>query len=278
MAAPPCQPGAVIYVEVFGWCALAIVVLLFTTWLISLRLADASIIDPVWGLGFVVVAWVARIVAGGHGVPHRQDVLVALTTIWGLRLFVHLAIRHRGQGEDFRYRRMRRKHGDRFGTVSLVTVFGLQAVMMFTVSLPVQVGQVPDHPSGLGVLGVIGTAVWAVGLFFEAVGDWQLTRFRADPGTAGTVLDSGLWRYTRHPNYFGDVCVWWGLFLITAATGVGAITILSPVLMTVLLVKVSGVPLLEYSLRKRRAGYAEYCRRTSSLVPRPPRRAIDPSS
>ena len=252
----------------------AIVVLLFVTWLVSLRVEDASIIDPVWGLGFVVVAWVARVAAADHGVPLRQDVLVALTTIWGLRLFLHLAIRHRGQGEDFRYRRMRTKQGASFGRRSLVTVFGFQAVMMFIVSMPVQVGQVPDHPSGLGLLGYAGIVVWAVGLFFEAVGDWQLTCFRADPTTAGTVLDTGLWRYTRHPNYFGDCCVWWGLFLITAATGIGALTVLSPVLMTVLLVKVSGVPLLERSLRKRRDGYDDYCRRTSSLVPRPPRSRV----
>ena len=260
------------YVEVFAWCALAIVILLTATWLVSLHLADASIIDPVWGLGFVVVAWVARFAAAGEGVALRQDVLVALTTVWGLRLFAHLALRHRGQGEDFRYKRMRKKHGERFGRVSLVTVFGFQAVMMFLVSMPVQVGQVPDHPPGLGLAGELGIALWAVGLFFETVGDWQLTRFRADPANAGTVLDSGLWRYTRHPNYFGDICVWWGLFLIAAATGVGALTILSPVLMTVLLVKVSGVPMLEYSLRKRRTGYDDYRGRTSTFVPWPPRK------
>ena len=264
-----------VYVEVFAWCALAIVVLLTITWLISLRLSDASIIDPVWGLGFVVVAWVARAAADGHGVPLRQDVLVALTTIWGLRLFTHLALRHRGKGEDFRYRAMRRRHGTAFGRVSLVTVFGFQAVMMFLVSMPVQVGQVPDHPQGLGLAGVVGIALWAVGLVFETVGDWQLTRFRADPANAGAVLDSGLWRYTRHPNYFGDVCVWWGLFLVAAATGVGALTVLSPILMTVLLVKVSGVPLLEHSLRKRHPGYDDYRSRTSGFVPRPPRRAAD---
>ena len=267
-----------LYLEVFAWCALAVVALLTLTWVVSLRLADASIIDPVWGLGFVVVAWVARVVADGDGVALRQNVLVILTTIWGLRLFAHLALRHRGQDEDFRYRRMRKKYGERFGRVSLVTVFGFQAVMMFLVSMPVQVGQVPDHPPGLGVAGVIGVALWAVGVFFEAVGDWQLTRFRSDPASAGAVLDSGLWRYTRHPNYFGDVCVWWGLYLIAAATGVGALTILSPVLMTVLLVKVSGVPLLEYSLRKRRPGYDEYRRRTSGFVPRPPRRVSEPST
>ena len=262
-----------IYVDVFAWCAVAIVVLMVATWLVSLALSDVSIVDPVWGLGFVVVAWVARVVADGHGVPLRQNVLVALTTLWGLRLFVHLALRHRGGGEDFRYQRMRRKHGDAFRFTSLYRVFAFQGVMMFLVSMPVQVGQVPGHPAGLGALGYLGIAVWLVGIGFEAVGDVQLTRFRHDPATAGTVLDTGLWRYTRHPNYFGDACVWWGLFLIAAGTGVGALTVGSPVLMTVLLMRVSGVPMLEHSLRRRRAGYDDYIARTSSFIPRPPRRA-----
>jgi steroid 5-alpha reductase family enzyme len=261
----------VIYLGVFGWCALAIVGLMVGTWVVSLTITDVSIVDPVWGLGFVVVAWVARVVADGHGVPLRQNVLVALTTVWGLRLFVHLVVRHRGAGEDFRYQRMRRRHGDAFRFTSLYRVFAFQGVMMFVVSMPVQVGQVPDHPSGLGLLGYAGVVVWAVGLGFEAVGDWQLTRFRRDPTTAGTVLDTGLWRYTRHPNYFGDACVWWGLFLIAAATGVGALTVLSPVVMTVLLMRVSGVPMLEHSLRRRRAGYDDYIARTRAFVPRRPR-------
>ena len=257
--------------DVFAACAAAIVVLMVGTWLVSLVIEDVSIVDPVWGLGFVVVAWVARVVASGHGVPIRQNVLVALTTIWGLRLFVHLVLRHRGQGEDFRYARMRRKRGERFRFTSLYRVFAFQGLMMFVVSMPVQVGQIPDHPAGLGVLGWIGAAVWLVGIGFEAIGDAQLTRFRHDPATAGTVLDTGLWRYTRHPNYFGDCCVWWGLFVVAAATGVGALTILSPIVMTVLLVRVSGVPMLEYSLRKRRPGYDDYIARTSAFVPRPPR-------
>jgi steroid 5-alpha reductase family enzyme len=150
-------------------------------------------------------------------------------------------------------------------------VFAFQGLMMFVVSMPVQVGPVPDHPSGLGLVGIVGIAVWTIGIAFEAIGDWQLTRFRRDPASAGSVLDTGLWRYTRHPNYFGDCCVWWGLFLVAAATGVGALTILSPIVMTVLLLRVSGVPMLEYSLRKRRAGYDDYITRTSGFFPRPPR-------
>jgi steroid 5-alpha reductase family enzyme len=261
----------VVYLDVFAACVVAITVVMVATWVVSLVIEDVSIVDPVWGLGFVVVAWVARISADGHGVPIRQNVLVVLTTIWGLRLGIHLLVRHHGDGEDFRYRRMRRKHGERFRFTSLYRVFAFQGLMMFVVSMPVQVGPVPDHPSGLGLVGIVGIAVWTIGIAFEAIGDWQLTRFRRDPASAGSVLDTGLWRYTRHPNYFGDCCVWWGLFLVAAATGVGALTILSPIVMTVLLLRVSGVPMLEYSLRKRRAGYDDYITRTSGFFPRPPR-------
>ena len=143
---------------------------------------------------------------------------------------------------------------------------------MFAVSLPIQVGQVPDHPDGLGLVGYVGLAVWLIGVCFETIGDVQLTRFRSDPANAGAVLETGLWRYSRHPNYFGDICVWWGIFGVTAATGIGVLTVVSPILMTVLLARVSGVPLLEHSLRRRHEGYDDYRLRTSTLLPRPPHR------
>jgi len=151
-------------------------------------------------------------------------------------------------------------------------VFVLQGILMWTVSLSVQLGQVPDDP-GLGVLAAIGVVVWAVGLTFEGVGDAQLARFKADPANAGTVMDQGLWRYTRHPNYFGDCCVWWGITLVAIESGLGAVGIIGAVVMTVLLRRVSGVTLLEKSLKKRRAGYEEYIARTSPFIPRPPKRA-----
>lgn len=256
------------YAGVFAASAVGIVVLMGVTWLVSLRRRDVSIVDPVWGVGFALVAVISRVVA--DGVPARQNLLTLLAVVWGLRLAVHLTVRHAGHGEDFRYAAMRRRHGDRFGVVSLYTVFALQGVLMFVVSLPLQVGQVPDAP-GLGPLAYVGAALWLVGMAFEAIGDWQLRRFKADPANATAVLDSGLWRYTRHPNYFGDACVWWGIFLVAAQTGIGWVTIVSPILMTVLLVRVSGVPLLERSLRRRRPGYDDYIRRTSAFVPLPPK-------
>jgi len=248
--------------------AAAIVVLMLGTWLLSLVWRDASIVDPVWPLGFVVVAWVTLTVADGN--PTRQWVLVGMTTIWGLRLSGYLAWRKHGAPEDPRYQAMRRHWGERFPLMSLLTVFALQGTLMWIVSLPVQLGQVRDTPD-LGVLAFVGIALWIVGVTFETVGDAQLARFKSDPASKGQVMDRGLWRYTRHPNYFGDTCVWWGIALVAAETGIGAIGIVGAVVMTVLLVRVSGVPMLERSMAKRRPGYAEYVRRTSAFIPRPPR-------
>ena len=175
---------------------------------------------------------------------------------------------------------MREKHGDRFWLVSLVTVFGTQGLLMFVVSLPLQLGSGidgPGHRAGRCCSGV-GVAVWLLGFVFESVGDAQLTRFKADPASKGQVMDRGLWRYTRHPNYFGDACVWWGIFLVAAGAGGWAwVSVIGPVVMTTLLRRVSGVTLLEKSLVKRRPGYEDYVRRTSPFVPRPPR-AVAPSS
>jgi len=250
--------------------AAVVAVLMVATWLLSLPLRNASIVDIAWGLGFVVVAWAVRLAVDGNDA--RQWLLVAMTSIWGLRLAGYLAWRNHGKGEDFRYRAMRRRWGERFGVVSLATVFGVQGLLMWTVSLPVQLGQVSRTP-GLGVLAVTGVVVWAVGLAFEAVGDAQLARFKADPTKVGVVLDTGLWRYTRHPNYFGDACVWWGIALVAAEAGVGAVGLVGAAVMTVLLRRVSGVTLLERSLVKRRAGYEDYVARTSPFVPRRPRPA-----
>ena len=248
--------------------AVAIAILMIGTWVISVALKNASIVDIVWGLGFVVVAWVVRArLDANHA---RQWLLVGMTSIWGLRLAGYLFWRNHGRGEDFRYRAMRKHYGARFPLISLVTVFVLQGVLMWVVSLPVQLGQVRRSPD-LGVLAWLGVVAWAIGLGFEAIGDAQLARFKKNPAGAGTVMDRGLWRYTRHPNYFGDACVWWGIALVAAETGLGAIGLIGAVVMTILLVRVSGVALLEKSLVKRRAGYADYIARTSSFIPRPPR-------
>lgn len=248
--------------------AIVVAVLMIVTWVASLVLRDAGVVDPVWPLGFIAVAVTALV--AGDGDEGRRVLIAVLVGIWGLRLSGYLARRNFGKPEDFRYAAMRRKRGRRFWIVSLVTVFLLQGVLMWVVSLPVQLAAVPSRP--LGWLAIVGGVVWAAGLAFEAIGDWQLARFKANPASRGQVLDTGLWRYTRHPNYFGDFLVWWGIFLIAAESGAGAWGFVGPVLMTVLLVKVSGAGLLEKDIAERRPGYADYVRRTSGFIPLPPRR------
>jgi len=249
--------------------AIAIVALMIVVWVISVVIKNASIVDIVWGLGFVVVAWVVRLTTD-QGDDGRQWLLVAMTTVWGLRLAVYLFLRNHGNGEDYRYRAMRKHYGERFGLISLYSVFGLQGALMFVVSLPVQLGQADDTP-GIGAVAIFGVVLWLIGMFFEAVGDAQLARFKRNPDSAGTVMSTGLWRYTRHPNYFGDACVWWGIGLVAAETGAGAWGLLGSAVMTFLLRRVSGVTMLEKTIGRRRAGYDEYIRTTSAFIPRPPR-------
>lgn len=247
---------------------LAVVVL----WLVSLARRDASIADPFWGFGFVVVAWIAWL-AGSAST--RGGLLVALTTAWGMRLCLFLLFRNGRHREDRRYAAMRAQHGKRFWWVSLVTVFLLQGGILWFVSWPLQAGSADSSQAPLGPLDALGVALYAVGLFFEAVGDWQLARFKADPSNVGRVMDRGLWRYTRHPNYFGDCCVWWGIYLVAAAGG-AFWTIASPLVMTWLLLRVSGVALLERDIADRRPEYAAYRARTNAFFPGPPRKAGQP--
>jgi steroid 5-alpha reductase family enzyme len=257
------------YLGVMATCAAAIAVLMVGTWLVSLPLKNVSIVDIVWGAGFVLTAWVAYLV--GDGTESRRALLVLMVTLWGGRLALYLFVRNHGKGEDPRYVAMRERRGDRFAVQSLWLVFGLQGVLMWIVSLPVQIAAVADQPPSLGPVEIVGVVVWAVGLYFEAVGDLQLARFKADEANQGKVMDQGLWRYTRHPNYFGDFCVWWGIGIVAAATGVGLYGLIGPVVMTYFLLNVSGVKMLERSIGKRREGYDEYVRRTNAFFPAPPR-------
>jgi steroid 5-alpha reductase family enzyme len=242
----------------------------FLLWLVSLRIRDVSIVDVYWGPGFALIAALCFELTP-EGAPVRKLLVTALAFLWGARLGLYLFWRNHGRGEDPRYGAMRARHGEKFARVSLVTVFGLQALLMWFISLPLQVAQVSPVPAGLTPLDLIGAVLWAVGIFFEAAGDWQLARFKADPANGGRVMDRGLWRYTRHPNYFGDFLVWWGFFLIACATPIGWRMFPSPLLMSYFLMRVSGVPLLERSLSRRKPAYREYVERTSAFFPRPPR-------
>jgi steroid 5-alpha reductase family enzyme len=236
-------------------------------WLLSLRLRDASIADVFWGAGFALVGLLGLALSP----PSPRGVLLAAMAVaWGGRLSWHLGRRWRGKGEDRRYSAMRAGWGDRFPLVSLFTVFLLQGTLLWVVSLPLQVGTALGGAAPLSILDAAGLLLFAVGLGFESVGDAQLARFLAEPGSAGRVMQTGLWRYTRHPNYFGDAVAWWGMGLVALSAG-PAWLLAGPALMTFLLLKVSGVTLLEKEIVSRRPGYAAYVARTSAFLPWPPR-------
>ncbi|MGD8385907.1 MAG: DUF1295 domain-containing protein [Desulfobacteraceae bacterium] len=244
-----------------------VVVLGFMTgaWLLSLILRDASIADVFWGLGFVLVVWVTFFLADGYLL--RKVLLTVLVSLWGLRLAVHIGWRKRGKEEDRRYQAWRTRHGKAFWWVSLFTVFGVQGLLLWVISLGVQAGQVAPEPARLGGLDAAGTLVWLVGFVFEVVGDLQLARFKADPENRGHVMDRGLWAYTRHPNYFGESLMWWGIFLIVLSTPHSLWTVISPITITFLLLRVSGVTLLEKSIEETRPAYRAYKENTSAFLP-----------
>jgi steroid 5-alpha reductase family enzyme len=243
-------------------------------WAVSVRIRDVSFIDSFWAFGMVMLA-VSTYVQAEDGSPQRKLLILGLTTVWGLRLSIHLFTRWQEEGEDPRYKRIlggaMEKKGWSFAKASLVMVFLMQAPLLFFVCLPAQLGQLAAEPTETGWLAFVGKCLALIGIGFETIGDWQLRRFRADPANAGKVLDTGLWRYTRHPNYFGDTCVWWGIWLIAAEISVGLWALPGPILLTWLLTRLSGVPMLEHGLKKKRPGYEDYIRRTSSFIPWPPK-------
>jgi steroid 5-alpha reductase family enzyme len=239
----------------------------FLTWLASVPLRNVTIVDTLWSLMFVIAAFAYA--ASTTPLEPRAQLLLVLVTIWGLRLALYLGRRTFGHEEDRRYQNIRKRNEPGFTWKSLYLVFGLQALLAWVISLPL-LGGIAGDSSTLGWLDYAGVALWLVGLYFEAVGDWQLTRFKANPANSGQVMDQGLWGLTRHPNYFGDFCVWWGFGLIALSAGAWW-ALLGPALMSVLLLRVSGVTLLERDIGRRRPGYAEYIRRTNAFFPGPRR-------
>lgn len=254
---------------------LAILAAGLLTWVISVRKADVSIVDSLWSMMFLVAAVVYLATAPAPG--PRAALVLAMVGLWAVRLSAYVTWRNWGEPEDYRYRRIRAGNEPNFAFKSLYLVFGLQGTIAWIISLPLLVA---IHSSGpLGLLDYLGVGLWGVGMLFETVGDWQLARFRADPANRGKVLDTGLWRYTRHPNYFGNACIWWGLFLTALAAG-GWWTVISPLLMTFLLLKVSGVAMLEKDIGERRPAYRDYMQRTNAFLPGPARPGgdVDPES
>jgi steroid 5-alpha reductase family enzyme len=248
---------------------LAVALLLMAlVWVGSLATDDASLVDRFWGMSFVVLAWFYAAMASG-GAGWFRALAVGLVSVWGVRLSLHITWRNWGHGEDPRYAAMREGGGPGWRWRSLATVFGFQALLAWVIAMPLLVAFSADGPPVL-LLVVLGVTCWLVGFVFEAGGDWQLARFKADPANRGAVLDSGLWRYTRHPNYFCDAMCWWGFWLLGTSAG-GWWTLFAPVLMTVLLMKVSGVTLLERNLVDAKPAYRDYIRRTNAFIPGPPR-------
>ncbi|MCA9913895.1 MAG: DUF1295 domain-containing protein [Anaerolineae bacterium] len=237
-------------------------------WLLSLRIHDSSIVDIFWGSGFVIVALVYFVLSDGYS--GRKWLMLILVAIWGMRLTIHLARRNLGKGEDFRYQNWRREHGTSWWWRSYFQVYLLQGVLLWLVSLPLLAAQVPAQPDHFIWLDAAAAMLWGIGFFFEAVGDYQLTCFKSNPDNTGKVLDSGLWRYTRHRNYFGDAVQWWAFYMLALSAGAWW-AIISPIVMTFLLMCVSGVALLEQSLKKHKPRYEEYMKNTSAFFPLPPR-------
>lgn len=248
--------------------AVVLVVMFFILWLITLQTRDVTPVDSVWALGMVVLGWATFAQTGGD--PGRKLLMMALCSIWGVRLGGYLLWRWRQHGADRRYQTMFAKvkeaKGWGFGQASARLVYIVQAPLLFIVCLPVQLGQIDAAPP-VGVLGLAGAGIAVIGILFESIGDWQLVRFRRDPANAGQVLTSGLWRFTRHPNYFGDACTWWGLYLIGAESGTGLLALPGPILLTWTLIKWSGVPTVEGRMKRKKPGYDDYVRRTSGFLP-----------
>ncbi len=248
---------------------------LLVGWLVAVRIRDVSFIDAIWGGGMAVLAVASWLQLDEPG--DRASLIAAMAAVWGLRLFWHLYTRWRGHGEDVRYARMlgKAKEQGRFAQAALTKVFGPQAVLLYITCLPAQLGVLSGEASAaIAPLALAGAALWLLGMVFEGVGDAQLKAFRANPANKGKVLDTGLWRYTRHPNYFGDCCVWWGIWLAAASAGplVALASLPGPLFLTFTLTKWSGKPLLEKGLAKTRPGYADYVARTSGFIPWPPKK------
>lgn len=245
--------------------ALMILFCMVVLWLLSIYLKNVSIVDIFWGLGFVIVNAIYFI--GLKEVFTRHVLMLILVSLWGLRLTVYLAYRNVGKEEDFRYQEFRRQYGvHRYWWMSFFQVFLLQGVLMLLVSLPLWGTMVETKSNALMILDYLAMVLWTMGFLFEVGGDYQLAKFKNNPNNKGKVLDKGLWKYTRHPNYFGDTMVWWSYALFSIAAG-AYWTIIGSLIMTVLILKVSGVTLLEKTLKQKKPEYEEYIRKTNSFFP-----------
>jgi steroid 5-alpha reductase family enzyme len=257
------------FLYVYGVGLALILGVMTLLWLVSLRLENASIVDIFWGTGFVIANWLYFALTP-EGFLLRKLLISTLVTIWGLRLSIHILLRNWGKPEDFRYQNWRKEAGSKWVWLSFFRVFLLQGILLWLISAPLLAAQSGVLPGSLTVFDALGIVVWLIGFFFESMGDFQLARFKTNPANKGKVLNTGVWRYTRHPNYFGDSAQWWGFYLVAVSAG-SWWTLFSPIIMTIFLLRVSGVALLEKTLETR-PGYKEYIEQTSPFIPWWPRR------
>ncbi|WGM30156.1 DUF1295 domain-containing protein [Brevundimonas sp. NIBR11] len=260
----------------FALCVASFVIL----WGIGVAIRDVTFVDAWWALGLAFMGVTTFFMADGS--DQRMKLILVLVCVWGLRLGGYMLWRWRDHGPDRRYVKMlerAQEKGMSYPKAAWVMVFQLQSPILFICSLPVQLGQMSSTPVAVGLIGWIGAGLTVFGIIFESLGDWQMVRFKKTPGTGGTVMDKGLWRYTQHPNYFGDLCVWFGLWLIAAETGLlGAVSIVGPLLLIVMFLKYSGGVSYEKRLKHTRPGYEAYMARTSLMIPWPPKRAAAPET
>ena len=250
--------------------AAALLVLQGLTFAVALKTGKHSVVDTAWGIGIALAALTAFLASVNHGQNERRYLLLAASLLWGLRLAAYVGWRNHGQPEDPRYEDMLNKAKGNRNLYALRMIYLLQAAILWLATVPVQAGMLERAPAG--PLAIIGAVLFAVGFFFESTGDWQLYRFKADPANKGQVMDRGLWHYTRHPNYFGDFCMWWGLFAISYGSWQELPALVAPLLMTFILTRGTGAAMTDRRMKASRPGYAEYVERTSGFVPLPPKR------
>jgi steroid 5-alpha reductase family enzyme len=250
--------------------AAALLVMMGVTFAVALKVGKHSVVDTAWGIGIAVVALAALVSSIGHGQPARRYLLLTGAVIWGLRLAVYIGWRNHGKPEDPRYRDMLSRAKGNRNAYAFRIIYLLQALILFVATLPIQAGMLERAPAG--PLTIIGAVIWLGGFVFESVGDGQLARFKADPAHQGMIMDRGLWRYTRHPNYFGDFCMWWGLFLISLGSWIELLFVFAPLLMTYILTRGTGQRMTDRRMTASRPQYADYVARTSGFFPLPPKR------
>lgn len=253
------------FFQIYFQGLLVIVAFFSMIWILSVLLKNASIVDIFWGLGFVLVNGFYFFTTPGFSI--LKIITVVLVTLWGLRLSVHIFLRNLGKPEDYRYQEFRRNYGEkRYWWFSFFQVFLLQGTLVWLISAPLLAINYYSAENTNIVIAVLGILVWLIGFTFETGGDWQLARFKANPANKGKLLTTGFWKYTRHPNYFGDAAVWWGFAVLSIAVGCW-LPVLSSVLMTWLIVKVSGVAMLERTMKNTKPGFENYVKRTNAFLP-----------